>query len=54
MYFHQSFSDYKIGNSVQRFHLRDDVLSGSLIEKCVSSWHAQHHEEKGIKLQTHI
>lgn len=36
-----SLSDYKIGDNVQRFHLRDSVLIGSVSEKCVASWHAQ-------------
>lgn len=36
-----SLSDFKIGDNVQRFHLRDNVLSGSISEKCVTSWQAQ-------------
>ena len=36
-----SVSGYKIGDSIQRFHLRDDVLVGSLSEKCINSWYAQ-------------
>ena len=36
-----SLSAYKIGDNVQRFHLRDNVLIGSVPEQCVTTWYAK-------------
>ena len=36
-----SISDFKVGDNIHRFHLRDNILNGSISEKCITSWHAQ-------------
>ena len=35
-----SLSEFKSGDIIHRFHLRDSVLNGSILDKCIESWNA--------------